>query len=290
MNGKIIAYRSGSLDAFIAAFIYWKLFKSTLGQTYMSVDPFTDKFSRDVTERTAPEFVISIGANVEKIFSFSSFFSYEVAETFPVLENSINWNYTKDSTKSLTQLILEELNKAEYIDRSSPEFVVMNQFLKFDSKPGWVIDPQVAQDLAVLMPNMQPEDFEVLDKLLFAPASALAYFGKKSATDIGLEYVAAYKQRASATVLKASVMGREILLINSGLYDHPNLVKFFKDQSLPVLVYETMSEGIRGKLIAPTLASADFNATTFFPAGRVSGDQELADVLLPLSTFAILFA
>lgn len=290
MNGKIVAYRSGSLDAFIAAFVYWKMFKSTLGQTYMSVDPFTDKFSRDVTERTAPEFVISIGANVEKIFSFSSFYSYEVAETFPVLEDHINWHYTRDTTKSLTQLILEELNKAEYIDRNSPEFVVMNQFLKFDSVPGHVIDPQVAQDLAVLMPNMQPEDFEVLDKLLFAPASALAYFGKKSATDIGQEYVAANHKRAQATSLMAEVLGSKLILVNSGLYDHPNLVQFFRDQNHPVLVYEVMQEGVRGKLIAPVQSNTGFNAVTFFPKGRVSGDCVLADVLLPLSTFAILFA
>lgn len=288
MKQKIVAYRSGSLDAFIAAFVYWKLFKSAIGQTYQSVDPFTDEFTTDVTERTAPEFVISIGANVERVFGFTKFFSYEVAETFPAFEDSPLWTFVRDSNKSLTQLILFELHKAGYVDQSTPEFVVMNQFLKFRKEPGSVIDTEVARELAMLMPNMLPSDFEVLDKLLFAPASALAYFGKKSATDISQEYVLTQLTRAKSTRLTTSVQGNDLALFNSGLYEHPSVIDQFQLKQSPVLVYEIMRDGIRGKLISPS-EKDNFDATTFFPNARVSGDKLVADVLLPLSACSTLF-
>lgn len=288
-NQKVVAYRRGSLDAFIAAFIYWKLFKSTLGQRYYSVDPFTNTFLRDMTERQAPQFVISIGTNLEKVFGHSGFFSYEVSETFPVLESHENWTYVREPGLSLTQLILRELNSAGYITASSPEFVTMNQFLKFSDQPGYVIDPKVAEELAVLLPNMLPDDFSILDKMLFSPTSAMAYFGKKSVTDVSMEHFHAQCARALQTTINCNVSGQPLLMVNSSLYDHPSVISRFQDNDDPVMVYEITAMGIRGKLIAPSASEEDFNALTFFPIGRVSGDRKIADVLLPLTTFAALF-
>lgn len=306
---RVVAYRRGSFDAFIAAFIYWKLFGSARNQAFYSVDPFTKDFVERLINKERPDYIISIGANIERAGSFGTdysdkfdrlnpgvlgkLFSYEVAETFPDHESDEWFHYFKHTDLSLTQTMLHHLAQDGHIDTSKPshEMMVMRQFFGFSNEPKYVVHPDVAEQVAALFPNMLPEDFEFLDKLLYNPTSALNFFSKKSVHEVQVDHYNELVQRAKATVLLTGEDHAPLRMINSYLYSHPLITKAFAHETVATLVYEITQYGLRGKLIAPTdfLLKGKFDALSFFHNGKISGDRQVADVLLPLNTLTDLF-
>ena len=302
----IIAYRRGSFDAFIAAFIYWKLFKHDAGQTYHSVDPFTSTFIDRVLDSKRPAHVVSIGTNIQTLYRPESklkniqlgrmipFYSYEVSDTFPDMENDMNLGevYVKLPGWSLTQLILQVLKTCSYLHQQTPEFVIMNQFFGFNSDPKHVIDPRVADQLANTFPNMAPEDFEVLDAMLYKPTQALAYFSKKSVhsvlSDVFTEQVLRANKTETLVPMKEGRFDSFMRFINTSLYTHPLVESIFKHKTETTFVYEITSEGIRGKLIAPTDCPDGFSVLSIFPDTLVSGSNHCCDIMLDLDHGAAL--
>lgn len=291
-NHRYVAYRKGSLDAFIAAFIYWKLFKSSLGQVYRSVDPFGDEFINELQSNLAAEFVISIGANITKMHTQNNslgLFSFENSQTFVPLESDQFWKYYHNTEQSLTQLVLKTLESQDLISANSPEFTLMNQYLRFSSVPGEVIDQKVAEELAILIPTMSPQDFEVLDSLLHNPVTGLMSMKRMTPAGIARSNQRNLLERARSTAI---VVGDDLLLVNSSLYEHPVCATLFQNQNKYVLVYEVTQRGVRGKIIAPKSGG---DAIAYLDDGvraevSISGTQSMADVLIPHARFFSIFA
>lgn len=290
LKHRFVAYRKGSLDAFIAAFIYWKLFKSSLGQVYRSVDPFGDDFIDELQGNLAPEFVISIGANITRMHTQNSsrgLFSFENSQTFVPLESDQFWRYYHDTEQSLTQLVLKTLESQDLISANSPEFTLMNQYLRFSSVPGEVIDQKVAEELAVLIPTMSPQDFEVLDSLLHNPVTGLLSMKRMTPAGIARGNQRNLLERARST---AVIVGEDLLLVNSSLYEHPVYTTLFQNPTKYVLVYEVMQRGVRGKIVAPKSGGNAIEYIGDSPDVFVSGSGTVADVLIPHSRFFGMFA
>ena len=298
---RIVAYRKGSLDAFIAAFIYWKLFKSALSQKYAAVDPFDGNFVADITRTNNLEWLVSIGANIKgegttrsehgfiqskEVPPDTLFFSYEVNDSFPSIETFDRWTYVKDEKLSLTQLMLKVLEREGYLDASSSDFRLMNQFFRFSSSPRFVIDADVAAELAVIMPNMLPEDFETLDNLLFSPSLFTMKMSRRNAMDTILEQhrrtLEHDRAKACITQFDRVESNAKLISINSANYNHPNAASDYRDTNAYVFVYEQLPDGVRGRLFAPVGG----NALTFFPGGVRSGVESEADYFMPGLCFA----
>ena len=292
MQKRIIAYRKGSLDAFIATFIYWKMFKSAIGQVYCSVDPFDKDFVNAKTRVSHLDFLISIGANIkggsvtrnEKGFNTASgvppetrFFSYEVNESFPTVESFENWRFFKDESLSLTQLMLKQLEQDGYLNAASSEFKLMHQFFRFKTGDKHVIDSAVADELAILMPNMNPEDFETLDSMLFSPTSAMLKMGRRSAVETIIEQTeAGFTSDWAKACYFDRDNGVDLVTINTTRYTHPSAAKHLSSPGAYVFAYEQVREGVRGKLFAPKGG----NALEYFTEGIRSGNESEADYFM----------
>lgn len=298
MSNRHVVFRKGSLDAFIAAFVYWKLFKSSLGQTYRSVDPFGDQFNDELKTTLAPDFVISIGANISQIHTQNSsrgLYSFENSQTFVPPGSDQYWKYYYDTNLSLTQLVLKTLEAEDMVSTKHPDFVLMNQYLKFSSVPGEVIDQRVAEELAILIPAMSPNDFEVLDALLHNPMTGMLSMRRMTPAGIARSNQLNLLERARGTAITFD----ELVLVNSGLYEHPVCTTLFQSPTRYVLIYEVTERGVRGKLIAPKSGGNAIeymaNATMHYATSEaseiaVSGTAMVADVLIPHSRFFSMFA
>lgn len=294
---RIVAYRAGNLDAFVAAFIYWKLFKSEIQQEYIAIDPFDGNFVNYLNKRGTPEFLISIGSNIvggtdtpneqgfyetNGVSSFTRFFSYEVNKDYPDVESFENWHFVKDTTVSLTTLMLRSLEQDGWMSTTDASFKIMHQFFQFNQSDLSPCCKDAAAIISLVCPNLLPEDFRTIDAMLFDPAAYFRRTSKRSLMDVLSENNDVQFERALRTAHTRDVGGSQVCLINSHLYAHPQASERFRHSSGVVFVFEQLPEGIRGKLFTPI--GSDLDATRVFAStekGTVlcSGTASEADYL-----------
>lgn len=312
-NKRIIAYRKGSIDAFIAAFVYWSFFGSGNGQTYVSVDPFSDRFLKKVTRNAFPEYIISIGANLSNmtgqdfigdhemaigacntdLYSFENSPTFTPGESFNSKSESggVAHRYFYDTSKSLTKLVLETLVSEHGFDEKHRVYQVLDQGLNFNA--GLENNPLI-QKIGVLFPEMRPDDFRDMHAMLFEPLNFVERFSKKSLDDVKYEEWRNMLHNVRATQITSEVAGIPLVLYNTVNYAHPLFVwdTFQNEQEAPVFLYSVNEQGVRGRLLFPkTKDYAGVNAINFFPHApgyQFCGDVYSADVLLPHAALNIL--
>lgn len=312
-NQRIIAYREGSFDAFIASFIYWTFFKNALNQTYVSVDPFTDKFLTQITESNFPDFVISIGANITGLKTSpmssekglrvasnrTSLYVFENSPSFTAAEDLIDASasqgdqnlgvahkYYYDQTASLAKLMFDSLSSEGVVNPKSRGYNALIQGLRINESPDEFIPRQHLDMLASLFPQMRVSDFPRLYKLLFEPVQFLNRFQQRSIHDIRTDEYKSLQDSARKTSVTVE-FGKPLKLINTTEYAHPLFThETFSSGDEPVFLYCAMPQGIRGRLFVSPKVKLDYSALDFFPEMKemkIYGDKLVADVLLPHS-------
>lgn len=283
MNKPIVAYRKGSLDAFIAAFIYWKHFAHTLGQGYYAVDPLSDN-PLSLLDNTPAPFLISIGTNLKDCPAHIKLFSIEVDKTFTPQENFLNLQFWHMPEKSLTHALIDIFIEQGDFDVTSPTFKLLNQFLRLNEDHQSVVHPEIADEIATVFPKLEPKDFLALDKMLTSPDSPLLILGNKKLVKHAIDD---NDRRMEAAIDNRSVIttvgGEQLVLINSPEYNHPLVERKLLNETLPVLVYQQVRDSIRGKLITPKPDAPMVDV--FSTMGKLSGTDRVHDVRIPYSIF-----
>lgn len=319
---RVVAYRQGSFDAFLAAFVYWVFFRNSLKQVYLAVDPFSDAFISGITETTFPDFVVSIGANVTGLrtaasigekgmkigSSRTSLYVFENSPTYEpgqdlIASDALHGDgrnlgfshlYFHDTRLSLTQLVLKTLIDQGVANHSTREYKLLFQGLQLDqafADGNTFVPESLVQRLGSLFPLMRPSDFPQMYELLFEPTSFVERFAKKSIGDVRQEE---FQELIAAAIATGVIVGEDrskFAIFNTTHFSHPLITweTLGLSDNIPCLLYSITSKGVRGKLFMPP-GFEHATATTFFPpvpGYQFCGNDTSADVLLPHTALSL---
>jgi hypothetical protein len=297
---QIVAYQKGSVDAFVAAFIYWKVFKSVRKQTYHSVDVFSDKFERELTGRTSAEFVVSIGANIRRVFHGTRLYAFENNRYDDKNISCEMHTYQVDPDVSLTWLMIQTLVKDGYLSTTDSTYLILKQFFQFNPSKTKFICEKADDYIKTVLPDLEVKDFETLSKKLYSPMSAL--IGNIKKTEYVRQMDMYHKKLAKARTNKIQIwrdmliecgdpVKAPVLFFNTDLYQHPRACEDFQDEDHFVFVYQMSEDGARGKIIAPK--NNRFLTTCrglFHFTHKYHGSKSMGEVLLPHSVFSELLS
>ena len=316
---RIVAYRKGDLDAFLAAFVYWAVagrdeHSLTLKPIqYMAIDPLdvdthnrltkaTQYLDRNIFALGNMDQLISIGANFFVPMPGSKLFSYENTVRVPeypldpdmgtVSYPELGLNYRTDTTKSLFQAVCDDLSSVGLLDVNGTTFKMIQQFLQLETHMGYCKPNQkVAEEIAIIMPDLSPSDFPKLARMLGSPLNPMRSTKNKKEARRAEELMQYQRQqfanaKVGATTLNLS-QNEQLLVVNTDLSLHPLAAEFLRDEELPVFAYQLNNDHARGRLFSPKQGT--FRGWSL-PVGRHYGNQSWMDVIMPKMEFGVLLS
>ena len=307
-------FRSNNLDAFYAAFAYWRFFgrdsrrkSDTLTANTPSIEfRAVDVFEDPKQYFTSGQTVLSIGLNMDIMNAHTRFFSYENDATFtPGGPNEETCTYHYDRSKKLTQLMLESLEEAGHIDHNHVELKKLNQFFNFyqGKGHGLEIDTKIAEQVLSMFPHLEVEDFPVLDKLVEDPIKFLQERSAKTPEAALRDYI--HRRAAEAdeqsTLVQVPFDDRDLnvqmRMINTDLVHQPVAEYVFENihagnplrAGEATLLYQFVADGYaRVKYFSSALGE---NALNIFPEGgqRVGNQYQAEYVVNARDLFTLMF-
>ena len=310
----IVLFRRNNLDAFYAAFTYWRLFGKHSRRPSDVIDANVPTISfrpLDVFEDPKPYIglgntVLSIGMNMDVPNAFTKFFSYENDATFtPAGPNEETCTYYYNQDKKLTELMLMSLEEAGHIDHNHVDLKKLNQFFNFyqGKGHGLEINTKIAEQILSMFPHLEVADFPTLDKLIEDPIKFMQERSAKTPEAALRDYI--HRRAAEAdeqsTLVQVPFDDRDLIvqmrMINTDLVHQPVAEYVFNNVHAgnllrvgeATLLYQFVADGFaRVKYFSSALGE---NALNIFPEGgqRVGNQYQAEYVVNARDLFTLMF-